>query len=781
MRALLVISLMTVVACVDEEFKVKDTSLEVTLGGEDTLLPLATMDKTSIKELFDMDKATDLRIDEEGNITYIYGGAGDSIDIEAIDTSFEVPASTSSFVSEGYPLLGDIIGQTYNLREEFTLTSKIDDVEISNITIPVAAGVTITGYERGYTTEIVAYDVPDEVMTIERLYFEEAEGRKGAEMTFTVDFNDLNAVNGGGKITMWLKAPTGFVIYDENDNLIDGIVSSVINHEFAAAQASESFVFYLESIENHEAIKNGSLEMPIDLEYHISFEMTTTEGELTLVNTPTLSVDADFVLKDADITLNEVVLADGILAEGGDFIIAGLPAELLAINNIDFSKAYTTIFVKGLDWLSESVAQSVAVDIAMPETLQLSCPEATVEGSTLKTNLAALHNSVGIYFEALDFGEEGLIPVAGEVEVALSPTVTAKIEAGTQVRLTDLIREGGTFAITTSIDAMSVDVESVSGRVDYGYELSQEINILNGSEEFDLTINGVSLSPVVIIEISNPMALEALLSATLTPVVGGFEQPERRVSISDVVVRGAEVTASGLEPKLNNIVLAMAERAAEYAGDEYTFVEADILSLLTGEVPEKLILDIEFHSNPDSISTVYALPNMSVDYDYSVVVPLQSRDDLDVLFGMSVDGFSETLVELSEYDIRVGDIAVVAVLQSTLPLGLEIVELEAVDVDGNPTDAQIVLPNNEIRGSKDGIEPATTELVLELQLDANRSIASISNVDGLRFKVRAKGDAEERVWVNENQWISLDVKLRLGGGISVDLRDFIDEEEQEEQ
>lgn len=781
MRSLLVISLMTLVACVDKDFKVKDTSLEVTLGGEDTLLPLATMDKTSIKELFDLDKATDLRIDEEGNITYIYGGAGDSVNIEAIDTSFEVPASTSSFVSESYPLLGDIIGQTYNLREEFTLTSKIDDVEISNITIPVAAGVTITGYEEDYTTEIVAYDVPDEVMTIERLYFEEAEGRKGAEMTFTVDFNDLNAVNGGGEITMWLKAPTGFVVYDENDNLIDGTELSVIRHEFAAAQASESFLFYLESVENHEAIKNGSLEMPIDLEYHISFEMTTTEGELTLVNTPTLSVDADFVLKDADITLNEVVLADGIRAEGGDFIIAGLPAELLAINNINFSKAYTTIYVKGLDWLSDSVAQSVAVDITMPETLQLSCPEATIEGSTLKTNLAALHNSVGIYFEALDFGEEGLIPVAGEVEVALSPTVTAKIEAGTQVRLTDLIREGGTFAITTSIDAMSVDVESVSGRVDYGYELSQEINILNGSEEFDLTINGVSLSPAVIIEISNPLALEALLSASLTPVVGGFEQPERRVSISDVVVHGAEVTASGLEPKLNNIVLAMAERAAEYAGDEYTFVEVDIVSLLTGAVPEKLILDIEFHSNPDIVSTVYALPNMSVDYDYSVVVPLQSRNDLDVLFEMDVNGFNTTLVELSEFDIRVGDIAVVAALQSTLPLGLEIVELEFVDVDGNPTDAQIVLPNTDIRGSKDGIEPATTELVLELQLDANRSIASISNVDGLRFRARAKGDAEERVWVNENQWISLDVKLRLGGGISVDLRDFIDEEEQEEQ
>ena len=104
----------------------------------------------------------------------------------------------------------------------------------------------------------------------------------------------------------------------------------------------------------------------------------------------------------------------------------------------------------------------------------------------------------------------------------------------------------------------------------------------------------------------------------------------------------------------------------------------------------------------------------------------------------------------------------------------------ALDIDGNPTDAQIVLPEdkNEIRASKDGKEPATTVLELQLQLDAEHSIASIANVDGIRFKVRAKGEADERTWVNENQWLSFAAKLHIKDGITVDLRDFFEEEDE---
>lgn len=775
LRSFVALSLVAMVACVDENFKVKDTSLEVTVGEGETVLPLAFMEKTTIKELFDMEEATDLTIDEDGNITYTYGGAAQSVDIEPFDTSFEVPASVSNISSEAYPALDELLGQSYDLSEVFELDSKLDDEVLGSLAVSIPAGKTVTCFEEDYSNEVISYVVPAEVESIKRIYFEAEDGDKGAKMTFTVDFNDLNIINGGGSITMWLKVPTGFVVYDEDGAMIDGTELRVIKHEFDAGQPSESFVFYLESIDNDAAIVDGKLEMLLDMEYHISFEMTTKAGELTLNSVPTLSVDADFVVKDADLVLDEVVLADAIEAEGGDFVIEGLPKELLAINNINFKEANTEIYVKGLDWLADSVAEMVKVEATMPETLKLSSNEADVQGNTIRTNLKELRRSVAIAVEALDFGSEGLVPEEGRVEVAFSPTITAKIEKGTEVRLADLVHSGGAFNLTTGIEAMSIDVKSVSGRVDYGYELSEDINILNGDEEFDLAINGVSLSPAVIVELDNPMPLEALLSATLTPVIGGIAQSDRAVSVTDVAVRGADVVNDKVSPKQNIIVLAMADRKADYADEKYTFVEVDIAKLLCGDVPEKLVLDLKFNSNPDVVSTVYASPaGMSINYDYSVVVPLQSRDDLDVTFEMTLDGFSETWEGLEEYDIRVGDIAIVAEAQSTLPLGLVIEELVALDIDGEPTDAQIMLPEgkNEIRASKDGIEPATTELELQLKLDADHSITSITHVDGLRFKVRAKGEADERVWVNENQWLSLAAKLRLNGGITVDLRDF---------
>ena len=781
LRSLVALLLVVSVACVDENFKVKDTSLEVTVGENETVLPLAYMEKTTIKELFDMEEATDLTIDEDGNITYTYGGAAQSVDIEPFDTSFEVPASVSNISSEAYPALDELLGQGYDLSEVFDLDSELDDDVLGSLAVSIPAGKTVTCFEEDYCNEVVSYVVPAEVESIKRIYFEAEDGDKGAKMTFTVNFNDLNTINGGGNITMWLKVPTGFVVYDEDGAMIDGTELSVVKHEFDAGQPSESFVFYLESIDNVAAIVDGKPDMLLDMEYHISFEMTTKAGELTLNSVPTLSVDADFVVKDADIVLDEVVLADAIEAEGGDFVIAGLPKELLAINNISFKEANTEIYVKGLDWLVDSVAEKVKVEATMPETLKLSSNEADVQGSTIRTNLKELRRSVAIAVEALDFGSEGLVPEEGKVEVAFSPTITAKIERGTEVRLTDLVHNGSTFNLSAGIDAMTIDVESISGRVDYGYSLSQDIEILNGDEEFDLAINGVSLSPAVIVELDNPMPLEALLSAKLTPVVGGVEQTDRAISVADVAVRGAEVVDGKVKSKKNIIVLAMADRKADYADEKYTFVEVDIVKLLCGDVPEKLILDLEFNSNPDVVSTVYATPGgMSINYDYAVVVPLQSRKDLDVVFEMTLDGFSETLAELSEYDIRVGDVKITAEAESTLPLGLVIEELVALDIDGNPTDAQIVLPEgkNEIRASKDGKEPATTVLELQLQLDAEHSIASIANVDGLRFKVRAKGEADERTWVNENQWLSFAAKLHIKDGITVDLRDFFEEEDE---
>ena len=137
-----------------------------------------------------------------------------------------------------------------------------------------------------------------------------------------------------------------------------------------------------------------------------------------------------------------------------------------------------------------------------------------------------------------------------------------------------------------------------------------------------------------------------------------------------------------------------------------------------------------------------------------------------------VGELNSIFAQLADYNITVGDLAIIATVTNSTPLQLA-AKATFKDVDGNDAKAQIAIADNKkIEGSADGVTPKESVLRFELDLEEGR-VANIADVDGIVFELEATSAAgEESVPLNKNQYLGVKLQLELKGGISVDIADF---------
>ena len=102
-----------------------------------------------------------------------------------------------------------------------------------------------------------------------------------------------------------------------------------------------------------------------------------------------------------------------------------------------------------------------------------------------------------------------------------------------------------------------------------------------------------------------------------------------------------------------------------------------------------------------------------------------------------------------------------------------------LDADENPSNVKAILRegHNAIVGSKDGVTASRSELIIELELGEDDSVANLKDVRNISFEVEAFGVAQDEVGLNENQYIEASLKLQVAG-VSLDIKDFIDSDEE---
>lgn len=780
-------ALFVVTACVDKNLQLDKVSTEVAIGGDVTTLPIGYLDKQTLGDIINLEDTEGMTVDEDGNYSLAFAGDGDEITIAGIENKFSINKTVTTFSTE-YPEF-DITGEKSVIDDPFTIIphSIIDDAHVDfvhGVVIPIPDGGYIKAKEEGEVTHELKYTVPEYLAAVKRIYLKpQNTGDKGAAIHLTLMLHDIATVNGGGHVTLQLDASDDYELYNHNGEPLkelnhEGHTTTyeiAKEYEFAAGTEEVDFTIYLNSIANDSKVQDGILQIPMGLGYHLSFDIRSSANTVICHQMPELHIRSELQYQDADIVLNKVSLLEhGSMADNATAItLDNMPKEVKSIQKVNFSDhSPMHLLAEGLDWLEDVTAEHIIIEAQLPDYLTLHDDKQhgyDAATHTLRTSLSDLRHKLHINLDALTFEGEGIKPQDGALTLNFAPDIAAYIEEGTEAKLSSILHDKA-ITFSTGFDDTTLELVSLEGQVAYKYEEHTTIQMRDGEEDVDFSISNAGLSPVITLNINNPLTLGAMVSAQLTPIIDGEANIEHSVAVNNVEIKAATMVDGSIQNASTTIILADESMRENYTSAEYTFVACDLGELLVQDIPDDIKLDVVFSTDDEASQVIYVTDSSTLSYSYDVSIPLVFESGLEISIEETSDGLADTFADLSEHNITLGDVSLVLDAVNTIPLDFQI-EAEFLDAEGRPTAATLDIPesNNTLKGSADGKSEEKSTLRLGLGLGEDGNIRQLADVDALRFKLTAKRSHQGSVALNAAQYISLKIKLEVKGKINIDL------------
>lgn len=764
-------------SCVDNNYRIDEVSTEVTIASGKTTLPIGYLENKTLGDLLAGLEVEGLSVDADGNYSFSISGEGESVKIDGVQNSFSVPAAQNKFNIDCPSFSLDAAGVTVN--EENPINVDLgSSLPSTSGTLPESLVAYMPNIVGTFSKTIggddmhLLFDVPEQVENINKIMFKDIEsGHKGAPMHLTLDLNGLAGINGGGNVNFYVTLNGGkFRVLDaEGELLFDGNEYES-TYTVEAGDKEVSFVMYVESIENTTSLNDKhQLDIPLELTCNVEFDLDVKAGDFDLGADPLFKLNADFEFGDAEIALSDTKLFEYNPEEPQKVKISNLPKDMIkSVNIIELADGTALSFsAEGLDWLGDELAEGVGVEVKLPDYLVLSEGEGyELSGNKITTSMASIIDGINLNLERLDFGTEGIAPDAeGTIELDLNFAISASF-AKDKFLISELMFEDGAKQIITNME-MELAIESVSALIDYTYSIEESFKINTESMNIgDVEIGGVGLSPVIVINLENPLTIPLRVDAQLSDDTG------REQKFENIAINAATYSNGVIVPAKNKIVIA--SQKPEY---ECTFVQVDFDELFKGTLPSQLNVKLDVSLDSSSMQKLYVADSFEIKYDYALELPVTLNDKLDISYADEFGGLNQIFSQIPNYNIKLGDVVIVAEVENTTPLAFD---AQVVLKDLNGEDSNAVLSFDEgydrINGSKDGVTPEKSTLRINVNNVDGTGVAILdfAKVDGVSFSLSAQSDAESDVAINKNQTVGAKLWLELDGGITVDVKDFFE-------
>lgn len=369
-----------------------------------------------------------------------------------------------------------------------------------------------------------------------------------------------------------------------------------------------------------------------------------------------------------------------------------------------------------------------------------------------------------------DFAENPIQEVGSEKRLHIDGAVTLD----GQLRVT--VRGDGTLPGTVTVGIMpqvSIDemkLGEITGKVNVDIEEVNEEVDLGDIPDF-LKDKDVVLDiehPVIMLEVGNTTGVPVLADLTLTPLADGSPIEngiiELRREERDIVVKAADEMG---EYTWSNFFISNSEAGMELG---FEFVDVPNLPNLIRQIPDVIQINMTAEADPEA---EHRFDLSHGDYEmnvrYNVHVPLTFGPDLQVIYRDTIDDFNSDIKDYVKY---VTEVVMEMEVENTIPLGM-MCRAVALDVDGRALSGIEVSTPQPIEAA--GWDGNNTTLVMSaFTIELKETVAgTMEQLDGLALEITA--DANEGVEgasLKNNQYLRLSGKMRIPGGITVDIDDI---------
>lgn len=381
--SLCICAILSFVGCVDRSFDLAETSGEITIGGEELVLPLGEISKISFDDLIGQNEM--LKPNEEGTYEISYSSFGDdptkyerisiegisipnieglspqldpiSFSMESLPTSLHFSAINHDFDVD-FPSINEIMKiapvkgeQSINITLPSVLPKQgtIDDRTMQTLQYLNAASVSATdSWSTSFQAEITLLK---ELKQVDWVEFGSAEHPYGSPFLLVVDLQGLNDINGGGALDVEVVFPKGYYLRDENGVDFPQDTHNIFKKrlEVAAKQKEITILTYLNKIDySDEVFTEGLLEINDIISYSYTLNMNIGKGSYNLNALPTISFEAVPEYKDVEIVISHFELPT--MEHTLSYSFSGMPSGI-SIDKVAFTEdTNITVSLKGLEW-----------------------------------------------------------------------------------------------------------------------------------------------------------------------------------------------------------------------------------------------------------------------------------------------------------------------------------------------------------------------------------------------------------------------------------------------
>ena len=442
-----------------------------------------------------------------------------------------------------------------------------------------------------------------------------------------------------------------------------------------------------------------------------------------------------------------------------------LPDEIISIGRVELGDAYAEI---SLDASSLPDVGNATLEL----DFKVDLPDLIVLGEGVRDESGMIHIQGSLDKDkkiVLDPIKIDALDLTG-VDLKADEAIMEKVVVDGVVTLADLEVDPDEWMDkkhTVRFDAAirNITVSKVTGKVDYHIDpidFSLDVTELKSTINSDNFQTTVDLAHVhLAIDLETNLAISAMAEAEIIPYYEG--QASEAIKVKLEAVKAASVD----QPRKTRYWLG-ANR--DCCPEGYTFQEIPILDLIRN-LPDSIKMSVNAGTDPEQECELIPEADYILKADYALDIPLLIGEEFKFEFRDTLSGIDPIVSTI----FQTGNLVLTGEIESSLPFELDL-KARLLDVEGRVIDLEEGSGEQIIKGGNLDGSAVKTELYLKMAKKKGADLPEIDAVE-LNFKARSVGHGAP---ITEETYVKAVLQALVPEGVTVDVRDFIPNDEEDE-